>query len=660
MKIIAVYLLLLHLASALVVVDSSLASSCIYYMKNFNWGCGGSGQGHKMYMCRCRNIDWVGSVANCMETQGANKHEITHAWKHLSTRCVQKANVFFSVDQLQEHSLNATHFMQHPPANKTMRLYLPISVNKSAYKIFETSFDEINHHVFKSQWFGWGLVLFWGAYIAYLTVSNILWTFFRVSVFPRSARQWYQKHMLKPTWVFGLLRWNVLIMSLFVVQTVFCTALSYNVAMPNMYINNVYFLTLDLIGYRSAIIAFSLMPVVYVFGLRNNPFCFLTGLPQATFIRYHKLVAIVMSLEALVHSSVWTAYAIRSGGYTMWSMDNYWRWGIVGTVLLFVMLGHSVGFIRNAMYELFLVLHKAFGWIFIVSMWYHCISLGWMGWVYSLIAFTAYDRVVRLFKTFFINRGYTEVQMSVVDDKIVKLTVPKSVLYDTFYKPGSHIYISFYHWPIWYQCFQSHPFTIITSPVESNGVFVIYVRIKKGTTGLLGKLRGDEKGNLSMWLLIEGPYGNGVPTFRENEQLITLAGGLGICALLPTLYHNPEGSALYWAINNMADFEYLRNDLEYLISKGTNVQVFLTNGKDEDDYSIEEKCKYLTVLGERPSVDEWVLEGLELGILRKKTDTYVLSCGPGLMDQDVQESVSKQTVVGLEHTIHYHKENYQW
>ncbi|OBA19417.1 hypothetical protein METBIDRAFT_33110 [Metschnikowia bicuspidata var. bicuspidata NRRL YB-4993] len=629
-------------------------------MKNFDWGCGGTGQGHKMYLCRCHNVDWVGSVSNCMETQGSDNQETRHAWKHLATRCLQKADLHFTVDQLEDYLLNATQYMEAPPTNMSTRLYLPISVNHSDYEIYKTSFDDINHHVFKSQWLGWGLVLFWGAYVAYLTVSNILWTWMRVSVFPKTARQWYQKHMLKTTWVFGLLRWDVLLMAAFVVQAVLCTALSYTVSLPNMYINDVYFLTLDLIGYRSGLLAFSLMPVVFVFGLRNNPFCWMTGLPQANFITYHKLVALVMSLEALVHSAVWTAYAIRSGGYAAWGIDDYWRWGVVGTVLVFVMLGQSVGLIRNLMYELFLVVHKLFGWLFIVSMWYHCNILGWMGWVYSLIAFTAYDRVIRLFKTFFINRGYTKIQMTMVDRRVIKMTVPKSELHNAFYKPGSHIFISFYHWPIWYQCFQSHPFTIVNSPVESEGVFVIYIRVKKGTTCVLAKLKGDEKGRLSMWLLIEGPYGNGVPTFKDNEQLVGIAGGLGTCALLATFHHNPRGSVLYWAVNNMADIEYLRRDLEHLIAKGTDVQVFLTRDKGEDDYSIEKEYKYVSVLGERPNTDEWVRAGLELGIVAKKTDTYVLSCGPGAMDSDVQKSVSENTVVGLEHCLHYQRENYQW
>lgn len=648
------------LALALVIIDSSLASACIYYMKGFDWGCGGTGNGMAMYMCRCANIDWVGSVTNCMVSQAADHAETVHAWKHVATRCLQKADIVYTVDELEAYSENATSYMEAPPTNVSERLYHPISVNVSAYEIYKTSFDDMNHHVFKCQWFGWGLVFFWGALIAYLTVSNMMWSFFRIHVTPRLIKQWYQRHLMQNTSLWGLSRADLIIMSLFTVQTACSTALSYTVSLPNMYINDVYFLTLDLIGYRSAIIAFSLMPVVYVFGLRNNPFCFLTGLPQAYFIKFHKFVGIIMAIEALIHSSIWTAYGIRSGGYALWAVDDYWRWGIVGTILIFLMLFQSVNFFRKLMYEFFLLFHKIFGWLFIVAMWYHCLTLGWMGWVYSLIAFTAYDRVVRLFKIFFVNRGYTQIQATVVDDKIVKLRIPKSELYDYFYKPGLHVFVSFYHWSIWYQCFQSHPFTIITSPVENGDHFVIYVRVKKGNTSTIAKLRGDEKGQILMWLLIEGPYGNGVPTFTDSELLVGIAGGLGICALLPAFYQNPKGSVLHWAVNNEADIEYLRADLDFLVARGTDVRVYYTRGKGEDDFSIQSGCKYVSYCAGRPDVDEWVKEAQETAALSKKSDVYILSCGPCAMDNNVQSSVCNRTIVGLALSIHYVRENYTW
>ncbi|GEQ69560.1 hypothetical protein JCM33374_g3232 [Metschnikowia sp. JCM 33374] len=660
MRSLIVFLSASCVVTTLAVVDSPLASACVYYMKTFNWGCAGLDTPHNIYKCRCKNIDWIGSVANCISTQGNNKHETEHAWKHLATQCSTKAHVYFSAADSKHYSSNATRYMNPAPWNKTVPVYHPIPVDRFRFQVYRRSFDDIRYQVKKSEWFAWGLVSFWGVILLFLTVKNCLWSFFRLSVIPRTLRQWHQRYMTRETWCFGLSAGDVILVALFIAQTAVSTALSYNIVMPNVLFKHNKFLTLHLLGNRSAIISFWLMPLVYVFGLRNNPFCTLTGLPQSTFIRYHKVVAIVLSIEALIHSWIWTAFSFANGGYFSWSFENYWRWGMVGTCVLFIMLAQSIRAFRSLVYEGFLVLHKFLGWVFIAAMWYHCIYLGWMGWVYSLIAILAYDRAVRVFKIFFVNGGFTRVQMSVVDDKIVKLTVPKAGLHDKIYRPGSHIFISFYHWSIWYRFFQSHPFTITTSPLDNQHSFVIYIRIKKGTTRVLGNLQTDDKGNLAIMSLIEGPYGNGVSTFTKNEQLVGIAGGLGLCALLPTFYQNPNGSLIFWAVNNTADIDYLSRELGYLISKGADVRVHLTSRNQEAGLSIESKYNYVTCYGERPNVDEWVAEGLSLGILQNKTHTYVLACGPGRMDQMVQNSVSERTVVGSTHCLHYKQENYSW
>lgn len=646
---------LLQAVSALVVVDSALASSCIYYMKGFDWGCGGTGQGHAMYMCRCYNVDWLGLVTNCMVSQSSSKSETLKAWLHLSKRCLSKAHVDYSISDLEAYYTNASSYLEYPTTKDVLtQVFHPLSVNTTAYAVYKKSFNQINHHVFKTQWFGWGLVFFWAAYVAVFTVANLLWTLFRVNLFPRTARQWFNKHLMVTTF-FSLTRFDLIVNFLFIALSTLSTALSYTVELPNMYINDGYLLTLDLIGYRSAILSFSLMPVVFIFGLRNNPFCFMTGLTQSTFIRHHKIVAIVMCIEAMIHSAVWTAYGMRSGPYSVWAVEDYWRWGIVGTVLIYLMLFHSMSFFRKLGYETFLFLHKIFGWTFIVSMWYHCYTLGWMGWVYSLIALTAYDRVMRLVKTFVLNRGYTRIAVSVLSNKIIKVTIPKSEVYNSVYKPGTHVYLSFYHWPLWYQCLQSHPFTVVSSPVESPDVVSIYFRVKRGSTRTLASLKGNEKGVVTMWALIDGPYGNGVHKYGEQDTVVGVAGGLGLCSLLPTFYERPQGSRLFWVVKHPEDIDFLHRELDYLSARGCDVRVFLKRGKKEES-SLDDEYKYVTVVSERPDVDTWIGECCE----NMSADMHVLSCGPGSMDDDVERSVSKRIVVGLKHSIRHQRENFQW
>lgn len=660
--LVLISLSLVFFTNALVIVDSALASACIYYMKGFNWGCGGTGQGHAVYSCRCANVDWLGSVSSCMVSQASSQGETEHAWAHVALRCRQKGPYDYHASDMKKWAQNASSYLQMPAANDTkVQVRHPLAVNVTAFAYYDRSFKQINHHVFKSQWLGWGLLFFWVALISVYTVANFMWTYFRVNIYGSRVSQIYQKYFSQTTFIFGLTRWNLLIFTLFTIQSVLSTALSYKVQLPNAYINNHYLLTLDLIGYRSAIISFSLLPVVFIFGLRNNPFCWLTGLSQAEFISYHKVVAIIMSLEALIHSSVWTAYAIRSGPYPTWSMDDYWRWGIVGTVLVFLMLGQSIKVIRNLMYETFVMVHKIFGWLFIVSMWYHCDILGWMGWVYSMIALTAYDRLLRFFKIFVVNRGYTNITVTVVDDKVLKVTIPKPVSYDVAYKPGCHIYLSFYHWSIWYQCFQSHPFTVVSSPVVSSDVLTVYVRIKKGTTRALSKLKTNEKGNVSLWALIDGPYGHGAPSFRESDTVVGMAAGVGLCGILPSLYNCPPKTKLFWVVNNHNEVGLLSKDLDYLIKKGAEVKVLLTNADETLDVVLLEKTyPYLSVAESRPGMDQWVSEAIEFAKANSSSDLFVVSCGPRSMESNVANSIAKKVEVGLSLVIHHQLELAVW
>ncbi|KAF5210733.1 hypothetical protein E0198_003617 [Clavispora lusitaniae] len=662
MRILSLLFILLASVQGLVVVDSDVASACIYYMKQFDWGCGSTGQGMKAYMCRCANVDWLGSVSHCIAEYGENRGKTRHAWHHVRTRCIQKADLYYSVDELEAYSENATQYLKQPTAMDAMKqVYHPLGVNESAFGVYLRSFRQINHHVYKSQWLGWGLVFYWAALVVIYTLANLSWKLFRFNLFGKTLSQIHQKYLCQDIGLFGLNRLNVIVMFLSLVQTVLSTALSYTVELPNVYMTQSYFLTLDLIGYRSAILSFSLMPVCYIFGLRNNPFTWMTGLPQAEFIKYHKFVALIFSLEALVHSSIWTAYAIRSDGYKVWAVDDYWRWGIVGTVLLFLMIGQSIRIVRSAIYETFLFVHKIFGWLFIVSMWYHCNILGWMGWVYSLIALVAYDRVMRLFKTFVINRGYVRIRVSVIDSRVLKITIPKPSLFDVAYEPGTYLYMSFYHWPIWYQCWQSHPFSILSSPVEAENHIIVYVRVKKGNTKSLSTLKTDEKGNVYMWALIEGPYGEKAEHFGDNDAVVGISGGMGVCSILPAFYNNSAISRLYWVINNPDELEILRADLDYLADHGCDVRVFLTHSvSKEDSISLEKMAPYLTLLEQRPDVGQFVAEAVQLAHESGKTNLSILSCGPGHMDSQIKHNVGKQIKVGSDLSIRYISENSQW
>lgn len=57
---------------------------------------------------------------------------------------------------------------------------------------------------------------------------------------------------------------------------------------------------------RTGIIAFANFPIIWLFGMRNNVVLWLTGWDFGTFNNFHRWVARIATLQAVVHSVGYT------------------------------------------------------------------------------------------------------------------------------------------------------------------------------------------------------------------------------------------------------------------------------------------------------------------------------------------------------------------
>lgn len=706
MKLVSL-LVLLALVQALVIIDLPLASACVYYLKEFNWGCGGYGQGAKLYKCRCENEDWVALVMACIESQNPKGDDnAAHAIKHINRRCWDKGRLTFAPDYLPQ-TLEAMRdrFIEAPIKKKAI-INNPVQVNRSDYLWYEKSFDQVNHHVKLTQWLGWGLNWYWAAVL--LPIGWCHW-------FPVSRWPWWTQHMNRSTFV-GL-RWgwrevtnrDWLIITGFLVQTILSTAIGYNVDRPNAYIGDSKLLTLDLIGYRLGIISFSLMPLTFFFGIRNNPFQWVTGLSYAEFSFYHKVLSVVMALEAMIHTGVWTGYAIIDGGYDGWAVDAYWRWGIVGMILATLLVLLSLRFIRHLMYETFLFFHKIFAVLFIVLMWYHCNTLGWMGWVYALIAIMAWDRLVRLFRIV-TNGGVHRISVQIAEKGVVRLVINDRRVH---YFPGCYCFFYFLN-PRFGGLWQSHPFTVIQLPIEEEGVLVVYFKVRDGVTRDL-----YFSNKLSVLAFIEGPYGSPASARFETPAVdncsieeekrtsdplsygssldqavvasgtltsklmhyfhrllqthplvpvtIAMAGGMGICALIPHLYDLANSTAadvpmapskLYWIINDICHINWIYRDLAYLHTRGCLIKIIVTGATMNEDMVTEigRFCPpTIFDLRLRPQLHSIVSDAIS-----KHAHTRFLVCGPNEFNHDIRDLVGAHPSATPSSSIEIRCESFVW
>ena len=122
---------------------------------------------------------------------------------------------------------------------------------------------------------------------------------------------------------------------------------------------------------RTGILSFVNFPLIWLFGMRNNALLWLTGWDFGTYNNFHRWTARIATVEAIVHSIGYTILVCRDGGWSeflIWWQLFWWWTGGVATILMSLLLGFSVFWMRRRFYELFLVIHIVFSVFIILGM----------------------------------------------------------------------------------------------------------------------------------------------------------------------------------------------------------------------------------------------------------------------------------------------------
>lgn len=603
-------------------------------MKGFNWGCGGTSQSAKYYRCRCHNRDWIGSVTNCIESQGANFSQAVRdqAYRHVEQRCVNKGRVDYSVDVLKYLQENATSYLQEATDADIKTLVThPLAVNATQFAYPDRSFNHIYAQVIRSQAYAWGFVFFITFFLVVGSVFNVMRLFLiRYTSNKRSNGTGgflnkIRACIINPNLIHSSFvklagpyainiptRLDAIIIALFVCYEILATTTGYSIELPNIYQNGRNWQLWDLIGYRTALNSFALIPPTFFFGIRNNPFIQMTGSSVTRFLHFHKWLAWSMSLQALIHSGVWTAYTIKEGDYKSWAVDAYWRWGIVGTTLCFLMIGLSHYWFRSLCYEVFLLIHKTFAIIFIIAMWYHCNIMGWMGWIYATIVIWGYDRIVRFLSILF-NGGVKPAKITKLNEELVRVVVEAPNKNNDYWFAGSHAYIYFLN--VHTRFYQSHPFSVMKSKrFREKNCFAFVFKTQKGITKkIMEVLEADYAMTKSpskyINVLVEGPYGAYSPLV-QHDQYVFVAGGIGISPIYSQLVDIIERNEtqrnykrllkLIWVVRTEDYYEFFKEDIDYLLDNGVEIEIHVTRSSFDSPHSTFEASESSSNSEEHP------------------------------------------------------------
>lgn len=431
------------------------------------------------------------------------------------------------------------------------------------------------------------------------------------------------------------------------------------------------------IGDRTATIAMSQLPMVFLFAGRNNIMLWLTGWSYDTFNLYHRWTSRVMYISAFVHAISYTILYKDTLG-EVYQEEGYWKSGATsiaaGAFVLFFALRHF----REHMYEIFLFLHWVFVIIFVIAVLAHTGDVGGIGWIIVSIGIWGFDRLVRLYKMFNSGTHCIAQAQAFANNTIVKLKISYSNKWTPL--PGAFVFVYFKK-PV-SGSWQSHPFSCYPSPVagEENKL-VLCIRARNGKTKKLAQEVSMYQSRIEQIPVIIENYGQRFPLENFNT-IVLIAGGVGVTAVYSYACQlNDLGDtrqiSFIWIVKSTEDLEWFSEELENL-EKGGNISItiYITglpskpeyNESEEDlmshqggNISRQEKSPETTmfdnkIINGRPNLSQVVQSYVD----ESMTSIAFMACGPPAMNDDMRYSVTKSLKGHKRGRIELFLEEFSW
>lgn len=462
------------------------------------------------------------------------------------------------------------------------------------------------------------------------------------------------------------------------------------------------------VGNRTGVLSFANIALSILFAGRNNPLMWVTGLSQTTCLIFHRWSARVATVQAVVHSIIYTYTKIWSGGAAAYATEAamaYWWWGILATIAMALAIVFSALPIRLRMYELFLVIHIMLAILALVGCWYHVVlrfdyNWGYEVWLYIAFAFWGFDRLSRIAITAYRNMGGTTTQAVaelMPGGRFMKITVYPAKTWK--FAPGAHAFLYF---PSTGRFWENHPFSIATwssghsspsltphtvttsktsdpekdlritaAPVDSSSTSSIsqasqiqndprsqitfLIRPHAGlTSSLLRDLQIFSPTNPThLPLTLEGPYGHAA-NMAHADLILLMGGGIGITALL--------GYVQFFCDERRASGTHLKATRLVLAWSYREVEFAkIVRGmlpSDAEAFGVELRWRCTGEKGEEGGegrMDVGEVLGSEMQGVKRLA---VLVCAPGGMADDIRRGVASRAGGGT--VVDYFEESFAW
>jgi len=361
------------------------------------------------------------------------------------------------------------------------------------------------------------------------------------------------------------------------------------------------------IAVRSGMMAVALLPWIVALSMKANFITMLTGIGHERLNVLHRWAAYICLVLSIIHTvpfyvtPIWEKGARQSFEHLLQQSGFYaYGTGVAALVPLCFLCVHSIGALRHRMYELFVTLHVPVAIIFLGMMFWHCNNyLTSWHYLFSTLAIWLLSYFTRLFYLNWTRPGRLswligdEAAVTLMPENAIKITIPTQVRW----RPGQYVYLRMPGISV----FENHPFTIASLcdedfPSEYGEGYRDMVIVFRPFGGFTKKVRQSalEHGPWHTYrAFIDGPYGGMQRRIEAFDDVVLIAGGSGITAiisqLLTLIKKMRDGKAVtrkvhvIWALKRPETMEWFKEELricrEYAPPETVECQFYITAAK---------------------------------------------------------------------------------
>ncbi|KAF2873116.1 metalloreductase-like protein transmembrane component [Massariosphaeria phaeospora] len=361
------------------------------------------------------------------------------------------------------------------------------------------------------------------------------------------------------------------------------------------------------IAIRSGMMAVALLPWIVALSMKANLITLVTGIGHERLNVLHRWAAYLCLALSIIHTvpfyitPVWEKGA-RHVFESLFSKEGFYAYGtgIAALVPLGFLCVHSLEPIRHRMYELFVALHVPVAIVFLGMMFWHCHNY-LTSWHY-LISTAGIWLLSYFMRLFYLNWTNPfrmawligdEAAVTIMPENAIKITIPTQMKW----RPGQYVYLRMPGISV----FENHPFTVASLcsddfPSEYGEGYRDMVLVFRPFGGFTNKVLNSalEHGPWHTYrAFVDGPYGGMQRRIEAFDDVVLIAGGSGITAiisqLLSLIKKMRDGKAVtrkvhvIWALKRPETMEWFREELricrEYAPPDSVECQFYITTAK---------------------------------------------------------------------------------